>query len=220
MSSSGEPATADPVTVADRVVAAYTRKGRDVVVWAAGSDGLRRAVHGFRHHSASMLDKLGAATWDRRDDSAGQLACVEAGAVIGGIRITGGTTGAGEVFDDFEDLSSLPAGCPAEFVTFSRYLVAPSHRGAGIGTLLAHAASSWSSRTSAVDDLVVTAVQAQLPGLTVLGLRCLTAPRYLGPGAVPVAVMAGKVSDVLERSFRRLAAGNWSVRSDGRTTAP
>lgn len=168
----------------------------------AGTGGLRESIHLLRWtHGAATYAGFGVDAWDGYDDAATQLACVESGVVVGAIRITRGTGVSGEVFDDLVGRVPLPA----EFVTFSRQLVAPVYRGLGIGVMLAHAASSWCSRNSSVEDVVVTAAQRSAPGFAGLGLRPITRPAVIGPGRMPAIFMAGKVSDVLEKCCRRLA---------------
>ncbi|TWP44033.1 GNAT family N-acetyltransferase [Lentzea tibetensis] len=201
---------AEAVDALDPVVVDCHCSGSHLSVREANSLPRRSAVLDLRtRYHAEALRGFGVSTWDAYDESAVHLLCYTDDTPIGAIRLVSNSVERGELVEDFGPL--VLEGFGPEFVTFGREIVVPSHRGAGVSTVLGLAACAYWFRSSPVDDLVVTAASSAAPALEHLGLRRLTGTVHLGPARMPAVIMAGKVSDAYQRTRERLSGKGWSI---------
>ncbi|HKS47161.1 MAG TPA: hypothetical protein VJT49_19030 [Amycolatopsis sp.] len=160
----------------------------------------------------STLTRLGVSTWDGHDErAAAHLVCVEDGRLVGSIRVRFNVGSDTELHDDFGCPDQLVPEGGLPFFTFGRELVVPDRRGSGVSLALVHAACMWCRARSEVDTLRVVTLQQYAEWAQRLGVRPLTCVLPLGPARVPVVVMGGEVSHVLDHAARHLPAANWSV---------
>lgn len=199
-------------------VSRYSRgQDRELSVTIGGTAGLREQIHTMRRdHYSEVLSTIGVPLWDKYDDIATHFVCTSAdGKALASLRSMVNTPAWGEIADDFPDLHQILAGGPAEFLNLGRELVIPGERRSSVSVVLVHAATSWWLRLGEDFAVLFTSLIPAVQGARSFGCRPLCDIRYLGQNGVPVALMAGSLRTVSDRSAEVLMKRGWTWTDEG-----